>query len=201
MRQRDVEGERRRTGVSLRDRLVVDAHVGDRVIVRDGAQAGVVEDVRVRRVRQIEREGLVRFMGVVAVHRDVHRLRRLARVECQRPRRGDVVAVGGRGRPVGRRVIDRDRLIARVGERDVEGHRRGVRTVALGNDLIVDADVGHLIVVRDRADPLAVRACGVDGAAQVHREGLIGLVFRVAVHRHVDGLGGVTRKEAERSGS
>src|SRR5207249_7479977 len=46
----------------------------------------------------------------------------------------------------------------------------------------------------------AVRDGGVDGAAQVHREGLIGFVLRVPVHRDVDGLGRVTRQEAERPG-
>ena len=98
----------------------------ERIGVLDGAGGGAVGDPCVRRVRQCHRHRLAAVVDGVVEQRDVDRLRRVARVERERPGRCRVV-VPGRRRPVGRRVVDGD------GERrdPVEAHHEVEPAVAV----------------------------------------------------------------------
>src|SRR5207245_473723 len=107
----DREDELARSGTTLDDRHIRDADLR-KVIIEDGCQALAVRDDRVRRVAEIDYEGLIGLVQRVAVDRDADSLADLAGSEIQ-PAGLILVIAAGRGGAVGRRVIDRYPTTAR----------------------------------------------------------------------------------------
>ncbi len=143
--------------------------------------------------READREALVYLITRVTYKGDVHGLRNLARREGQQAARRGVVA-GGDRRAVGGRVVDGHGLAAGRAQGDREGRVRGA--LELGD--VVDRECRRRIVVRDRADGLAVAERRVRGARQVEQEAFVRLVQHVAVDEHRDRLRGVAGREVER---
>src|SRR5439155_1567800 len=146
--QGDGERERRRPGVALSRRHVIDGQ-DQRVVVQDGALALAVGDEGVAGVGEVDEEGLRVLVERVVGGGDGERLGGLARVEGDGPGAAGVVA--GPGRAVGGGEIDRDGLRAGVGERDREGGR-----AALGDADVVDGQRGDAVIVGDGALALVV---------------------------------------------
>ena len=84
-----------------------------------------------RRVRQRQHERLLALVVGVVEHRDLDRLRRLARGEGQRAGRRCVVLTRPRA-PVPRRVVDGHRVGRRAAQRHREGRRRAGRLLHPG---------------------------------------------------------------------
>src|SRR5262249_60777608 len=106
-----------------------------------------------------------------------------------RARERDVVAARGRGAVRGREV-DGDALRAGRGQADREGGGHHAR-VALGHGHVVDREVGQgrgRVVVRDRAEALAVPDRRVHGGREVDEEGVGRLVGWVESGGHRDRL-------------
>ncbi len=135
--------------------------------------------------REVDREGLVGLVERVAHDRHGDGPRGLARGEGEVAARGGVV--GGRaGAAVGGGVVDGHGLAAGGAEADREGGADGTR-VALGDADVVDRECGRGVVVDDGAEAGAIGERCVDGTREADREGLVGLVERVAHDRHGDG--------------
>ena len=174
--------------------------VGDRDerrrVAGDRAGRRAVGEGRVDRVRQRHREGLVDLGFGVGRGGDAEGRGRGAGGDGQLLRLAGVVPGRGGGAVRG---SGGHRHLPVAGGGQLHGER-GVR--ALGGAGVVDAE-RRIVVVRDRAG--GVDGGGVAGEARVDRRGqaqlhrLVGLVERVAVHGHVDGLADIARREGEGS--
>src|SRR5207245_1356872 len=109
------EVERTGAGVALGSRDVTNRNGWHAVVVGDGAETLSVGDRGVARVGQIDGEGLVGLVGVVAVDLHGDGLDGLAGGEADRARRRRVVRGSRRSAVVGG-VVDRDGLVRGVGQ-------------------------------------------------------------------------------------
>src|SRR5262249_23303520 len=151
-RQGHGEGRVHGTGVTFRDRHVVDGNV--RFVVEDGAHARAVGKGRVGRGAEVDGEGLVRLSEAVAVDQYGDRSAGLAWGNRQRAGRGLVVAAG-RGGAVGGGVVDRHGLVARGQTR--HGKDEGGRAVvAFANGYVADGQP------RQPVEGIRPRDVGVD---------------------------------------
>ena len=136
-----------------------------------------VGDARSRCVRECERHRLAALIVAVVEHRDLDRLRRLARGEAQRPALCGVVLARDRG-PVRGRIVHGNRGMARAVEGGV-GHERG-GCVDLVLRLVVQLGqfASGACAVRGRAEAAAVevdvpaRAIEARVRAQAHAVGV-----------------------------
>ena len=93
----------------VRGAVIDDVELGWRqVVVDDRADALAIGDRRADGIGEVDGEGFVAFVGRVVERRDENGLCRLSGSECDRSRRGRIVAAR-EGSAVGRRIIDCDR--------------------------------------------------------------------------------------------
>jgi hypothetical protein len=96
----------RLTNIAFRQCNVINGKARRCVIVRDCSSSGGCADRCVDSVRELNREGFVRFKFRIAIHqhRDLHA--RITRQESERAAIGDIIAVGSRRRTVSRIEIN-----------------------------------------------------------------------------------------------
>ena len=151
-RERHREGGDRRAGIALRRRETSPTEtVGRRVVVDDRPGAATSAGRRVHEVGQVHGERLVELVQEVALHVDVHGLRRLPGREDRRARRARVV--GRRESPCRRRSCS-PRVIGLPDGAESDTVKVAVVVPASPSvtDRIVDRDRRRRVVVHDRAD-------------------------------------------------